>query len=85
MDRLSYQNFYRSYAAISWGIYLNKRGRNLLLPIGSERLSFGQRARYIFVVYRADGLPDMSSLCRKSDFENINPYVQISFAGMKVR
>ncbi|KAL6424890.1 hypothetical protein ACFW04_010045 [Cataglyphis niger] len=25
----------------------------------------------------------MSSLCRKSDFENINPYVQISFAGMK--
>ncbi|XP_012058513.1 PREDICTED: otoferlin-like [Atta cephalotes] len=25
----------------------------------------------------------MSSLCRKTDFENINPYVQISFAGMK--
>ncbi|EFN60493.1 Fer-1-like protein 4 [Camponotus floridanus] len=56
---------------------------NLLLPIGSEKLPFRQRARYIFTVYRADGLPDMSSLCRKSDFENINPYVQISFAGMK--
>ncbi|XP_011064503.1 PREDICTED: otoferlin-like [Acromyrmex echinatior] len=25
----------------------------------------------------------MSSLCRKTNFENINPYVQISFAGMK--
>ncbi|XP_072763326.1 LOW QUALITY PROTEIN: otoferlin, partial [Anoplolepis gracilipes] len=57
---------------------------NLLLPIGSERLPFRpSRARYIFIIYRADGLPDMSSLCRKSDFENINPYVQISFAGMK--
>ncbi|XP_025075892.1 otoferlin-like [Pogonomyrmex barbatus] len=56
---------------------------NLLLPIGGERLLFRQRARYIFVVYRADGLPDMSSLCRKTDFENVNPYVQISFAGMK--
>ncbi|EZA54735.1 Otoferlin [Ooceraea biroi] len=56
---------------------------NLLLPVGGERMLFRQRARYIFVVYRADGLPDMSSLCRKSDFENVNPYVQISFAGMK--
>ncbi|XP_071649969.1 otoferlin [Temnothorax longispinosus] len=56
---------------------------NLLLPIGGERLPFRQRARYIFIVYRADGLPDMSSLCRKTDFENVNPYVQISFAGMK--
>ncbi|XP_039312849.1 otoferlin [Solenopsis invicta] len=56
---------------------------NLLLPIGGERLPFRQRARYVFVVYRADGLPDMSSLCRKTDFENVNPYVQISFAGMK--
>ena len=59
--------------------------RNLLLPIGGEKLPFRQRARYVFIVYRADGLPDMSSLCRKTDFENINPYVQISFAGMKVR
>lgn len=59
--------------------------RNLLLPVGGESLPFRQRARYIFVVYRADGLPDMSSLCIKGDFENINPYVQISFAGMKVR
>ncbi|EFN77733.1 Otoferlin [Harpegnathos saltator] len=56
---------------------------NLLLPLGGESLPFRQRARYIFVIYRADGLPDMSSLCSKSDFENINPYVQISFAGMK--
>ncbi|KAG5335930.1 OTOF protein, partial [Acromyrmex charruanus] len=56
---------------------------NLLLPIGGEKLPFRQRARYVFIVYRADGLPDMSSLCRKTDFENINPYVQISFAGMK--
>lgn len=58
--------------------------RNLLLPVGGEKLPFRQRARYIFVVYRADGLPDMSSLCRKNDFENTNPYVQISFAGLKV-
>ncbi|XP_070528249.1 otoferlin [Cardiocondyla obscurior] len=56
---------------------------NLLLPIGGERLPFRQRVRYVFVVHRADGLPDMSSLCRKTDFENVNPYVQISFAGMK--
>ncbi|XP_067216226.1 otoferlin-like isoform X2 [Linepithema humile] len=56
---------------------------NLLLPIGGENLPFRQRARYIFIVYRADGLPDMSNLCRKNDFENINPYVQISFAGIK--
>lgn len=59
--------------------------RNLLLPIGGESMPFRQRARYIFAVYRADGLPDMSSVCVKNDFQNINPYVQISFAGMKVR
>ncbi|XP_076243958.1 fer-1-like protein 6 [Calliopsis andreniformis] len=58
---------------------------NLLLPVGGESIPFRQHARYIFVIYRADGLPDMSSLCVKSDFENINPFVQISFAGMKVR
>ncbi|KAG7207640.1 hypothetical protein KM043_009260 [Ampulex compressa] len=57
---------------------------NLLLPIGGEALPFRQRARYIFVVYRADGLPDMSSFCAKNDFENINPYIQISFSGMKL-
>ncbi|XP_076634575.1 otoferlin [Colletes latitarsis] len=56
---------------------------NLLLPVGGEYLPFRQRARYVFAIYRADGLPDMSSVCTKSDFENINPYVQISFAGMK--
>nr|XP_012151304.1 PREDICTED: otoferlin-like [Megachile rotundata] len=58
---------------------------NLLLPVGGESLPFRQRARYIFAIYRADGLPDMSSLCVKNDFQNINPYVQISFAGMKGR
>ncbi|KAK9306192.1 hypothetical protein QLX08_003081 [Tetragonisca angustula] len=56
---------------------------NLLLPVGGEFLRFRQRACYIFTIYRADGLPDMSSLCMKNDFENINPFVQISFAGMK--
>ncbi|XP_076670742.1 otoferlin [Andrena cerasifolii] len=56
---------------------------NLLLPVGGESLLFRQHARYIFAIYRADGLPDMSSVCVKSDFQNINPYVQISFAGMK--
>ncbi|XP_076223010.1 otoferlin [Nomia melanderi] len=56
---------------------------NLLLPVGGESLPFRSRARYIFAIYRADGLPDMSSMCMKTDFENINPYVQISFAGMK--
>nr|XP_034175477.1 otoferlin-like [Osmia lignaria] len=56
---------------------------NLLLPIGGESMPFRQRARYIFSIYRADGLPDMSSVCVKNDFQNINPYVQISFAGMK--
>ncbi|XP_043264956.1 otoferlin-like [Colletes gigas] len=58
---------------------------NLLLPVGGEYLPFRQHARYVFAIYRADGLPDMSSVCTKSDFENINPYVQISFAGMKER
>ncbi|KAK1117439.1 hypothetical protein K0M31_016643 [Melipona bicolor] len=56
---------------------------NLLLPVGGEFLRFRQRACYTFTIYRADGLPDMSSLCMKNDFENINPFVQISFAGMK--
>ncbi|XP_076302777.1 otoferlin-like, partial [Lasioglossum baleicum] len=56
---------------------------NLLLPVGGEFLPFRQRACYIFAIYRADGLPDMSSLCVKNDSENINPFVQISFAGMK--
>ncbi|KAI4482752.1 hypothetical protein M0804_008605 [Polistes exclamans] len=56
---------------------------NLLLPIGGEALPFGQRARYIFTIYRADGLPDMTSICGFGDTGGINPYVQISFAGMK--
>ncbi|KAI4503915.1 hypothetical protein M0802_001318 [Mischocyttarus mexicanus] len=56
---------------------------NLLLPIGGEALTFGQRARYIFTVYRADGLPDMTSICGFGYTGGINPYVQISFAGMK--
>lgn len=58
--------------------------RNLLLPVGGEFVAYRQRAFYIFTIYRADGLPDMSSFCMKSDYENINPFVQISFAGMKV-
>lgn len=58
--------------------------RNLLLPVGGEFVAYRQRALYIFTIYRADGLPDMSSFCMKSDYENINPFVQISFAGMKV-
>lgn len=58
--------------------------RNLLLPVGGEFVAYRQRASYIFTIYRADGLPDMSSFCMKNDYENINPFVQISFAGMKV-
>ncbi|XP_078046839.1 otoferlin [Augochlora pura] len=56
---------------------------NLLLPLGGASPAYRSHARYIFAIYRADGLPDMSSVCSKTDFENINPYVQISFAGMK--
>ncbi|XP_035743561.1 otoferlin-like [Vespa mandarinia] len=56
---------------------------NLLLPIGGESLLFTQRAQYIFTVYRADGLPNMTSLCSFGDTGGINPYLQISFAGMK--
>ncbi|CAL7940390.1 unnamed protein product [Xylocopa violacea] len=56
---------------------------NLLLPVGGEFLPFRQRACYVFTIYRADGLPDMSSVCVKNHFENVNPIVQISFAGMK--
>lgn len=38
------------------------------------------------MIYRADGLPIVraSSCCGSNNFGNINPYVQISFAGMKV-
>ncbi|XP_076375559.1 otoferlin [Megalopta genalis] len=56
---------------------------NLLLPFDGMTLAYRSHARYIFAIYRADGLPDMSSVCSKTDFEYINPYVQISFAGMK--
>ncbi|XP_024943161.1 otoferlin [Cephus cinctus] len=56
---------------------------NLLLPMHASGTR--QRARYIFTVYRADGLPSLRGnfFCCCSQAENVNPYVQISFAGMK--
>jgi hypothetical protein len=64
--------------------------RNLLLPDGVpvER----QRARFIVRVYRADGLPKMNSSIVanvKKAFTGemkdlVNPYVQVSFAGLTV-
>lgn len=65
--------------------------RNLLLPDGvpAER----QRAKYIIRVYRADGLPRMNSSIManlKHAFggqtrDLVDPYVQVSFAGLTVR
>lgn len=58
--------------------------RNLLIPDGvtAER----QRAGYTVRVYRADIVSpttnNVSSPCRSTD--HINPFVQISFAGLKV-
>lgn len=64
--------------------------RNLLLPDGVpvER----QRARFIVKIYRADGLPKMNSSIvanvKKAftgELEDlVNPYVQVSFAGLTV-
>ena len=64
---------------------------NLLLPDGVpvER----QRARFIVRIYRADGLPKMNSSIManvKRAFTGeakdlVDPYVQVSFAGMTVR
>lgn len=65
--------------------------RNLLLPDGvpAER----QRAKYIVRIYRADGLPRMNSSIManlKHAFggltkDLVDPYVQVSFAGLTVR
>lgn len=64
--------------------------RNLLLPDGVpiER----QRAKFIVKIYRADGLPRMNSSLManvKRAFTGeakdlVNPYVQVSFAGLTV-
>ena len=64
---------------------------NLLLPDGvpAER----QRAKYIVRIYRADGLPKMNSSVManlKHAFgghqrDLVDPYVQVSFAGLTVR
>jgi hypothetical protein len=56
-----------------------------MVPEGvtSER----QRARYVVRVYKADIV--FSSISRKNMFcfytDHVNPYVKISFAGLKVR
>lgn len=64
---------------------------NLLLPDGVpiDR----QRARFIIKIYRADGLPKMNSSIManvKKAFTGelndlVDPYVQVSFAGLTVR
>ncbi|XP_015125981.1 otoferlin [Diachasma alloeum] len=57
---------------------------NLLLPIGNFLSSSRQRARYVLTIYRADGLPSReSTFCIGNAKKLVNPYVQISFAGMK--
>ncbi|KAK0093832.1 hypothetical protein PV326_012519 [Microctonus aethiopoides] len=57
---------------------------NLLLPLSSFPVSGRQQARYIFAIYRADGLPYADSiLCTGNPKKTINPYIQISFAGLK--
>ncbi|XP_033208643.1 otoferlin-like [Belonocnema kinseyi] len=57
---------------------------NLLLPLGDGLQLTRQRARYIFSIYRADGLTGSIGSCHcSSGPKDINPFVQISFAGMK--
>lgn len=57
--------------------------RNLLLPI--EGIGNRRRARFVFTIYRADGLPGMDGFFRcKSQTDRINPYIQISFSATKV-
>ncbi|XP_044010396.1 otoferlin [Aphidius gifuensis] len=56
----------------------------LLLPIRNLSTSSRQKARYVFSIYRADGLPNRKSNIYCGNLKNnINPYIQISFAGMK--
>lgn len=64
--------------------------RNLLLPDGVpiER----QRARFLVRIYRADGLPKMNSsimanmkkVITGEVKDLVDPYVQVSFAGLMV-
>ncbi len=64
---------------------------NLLVPVGVT--SSRQRAKFIVRVYRADGLPRMNSSIMsnlKHAFgaqtrDLVNPYVQVSFAGLTVK
>ncbi|KAH0549066.1 hypothetical protein KQX54_005671, partial [Cotesia glomerata] len=58
--------------------------RNLLMPIANFCATGRQKAHYIFIVFRADGLPckNTSHCCGNSD-NIVNPFIQISFAGMK--
>ncbi|XP_048510270.1 otoferlin-like [Athalia rosae] len=57
---------------------------NLLLPI--EGVGNRRRARFIFTIYRADGLPGMNRFLSCSNHpENINPFIQISFSTSKGR
>ncbi|CAD6221881.1 GSCOCG00005218001-RA-CDS [Cotesia congregata] len=57
---------------------------NLLMPIANFCATGRQKAHYIFTVFRADGLPckNTSHCCGNSD-NIVNPFIQISFAGMK--
>lgn len=59
--------------------------RNLLLPLQSSPMSYRQRASYIFIFYRADGLPTMNenAACFAGS-PNYHAHFQISFAGIKV-
>lgn len=65
--------------------------RNLLLPAGIEQDR--QRARYTLKIYRADGLPSMSTgvvanvkrvITGDSSKDLLEPYVEVSFAGHTV-
>ena len=64
---------------------------NLLVPVGVT--SSRQRAKFIVRVYRADGLPRMNSSIMsnlKHAFgaqtrDLVNPYIQVSFAGLTVQ
>ncbi|XP_043285592.1 otoferlin-like [Venturia canescens] len=57
---------------------------NLLLPIVDPSISTRQRARYVFSVYRVDGLPTVEkSIACTGNVNYVKPYIEISFAGMK--
>ncbi|XP_034943562.1 otoferlin [Chelonus insularis] len=57
---------------------------NLLMPIANFFPMGRQKARYIFSVYRADGLSSNNFNCSYGEFDKtVNPFIQISFAGLK--